>query len=566
MKQYPLYQSQMYATIREMIESVAEKFRGRIAYSYRKKPSDAEAIRVPYETLREHIAAFSTAIHSHGLEGSHIALIGKLSYPWVCSYFSIMASGAVIVPLDPDWTEEDLAATVKRADCSAIFCSEEIEHKKLPLILKETGISTVLSLDGEAEAENSFLAWLGEGSLLREKGDLTYEKTRLSSDEMAMLAFTSGTTGKGKGVMLSQKAILSDIASGTQVIHATPKTIGVLPAHHTFGSNLCLVGHLCLGSEIYISSGIRYLLKEFKTEKPGHMVLVPLYLESFKRKIEDAIREKKIEKEFANLVKLSNALRKTGVDMRRKFFKGILETFGGELSMIICGGAPLSQNLIDFFDNIGITVLNGYGITECAPVIAVNRNRYQKPGRVGMVLPIETIKIREPNEDGEGEICVKGNNVMLGYYKDPEATEAAFDEDGYFRTGDIGYLDEEGWLSITGRIKNLIILSNGKNVYPEEIESALSSIPGVADVVVYEGISRRGIAYNTTVAEIFPSEDYLKAKGIEDAYAYFHPFIQEYNRTAVPYKKIGLLKIRTEDFPKNTLRKIMRFRMDTSID
>ncbi|MBQ1261890.1 MAG: AMP-binding protein, partial [Clostridia bacterium] len=213
-----------------------------------------------------------------------------------------------------------------------------------------------------------------------------------------------------------------------------------------------------------------------------------------------------------------------------------------------------------------ITILNGYGITECAPVIAVNRNRYQKSGCVGMVLPVNTVKIREPNEEGEGEICVKGNNVMLGYYKDADATEAAFDEDGYFRTGDIGCLDEEGWLSVTGRIKNLIILANGKNVYPEEIESALSSIPGVADVVVYEGVSRRGIAYNTTVAEIFPSEDYLKAKGIEDAYAYFHPFIQEYNRTAVPYKKIGLLKIRTEDFPKNTLRKIMRFRMDTSID
>lgn len=566
MKQYPLYSSTLYATVREMIESVAVKYQDKIAYSYRRRPSDAEAVRISFPELREDVAALCTSIHRKELTGRHIALIGRLSYPWICSYFSIMASGAVIVPLDPDWTEEDLAATVKRADCSAVFCSEEIARAKLSAILSETGITRVLHLDGDADEEDSLAAWIGEGAKLRLTGDRSYETTRLSPDEMSMLAFTSGTTGQGKGVMLSQKAILSDIASGTQVIHATPKTIGVLPAHHTFGSNLSIVGHLCLGSEIYISSGIRHLLKEFKLEKPSHMVLVPLYLESFRRRIEDAIREKKMEKEFANLVRISNALRKTGVDIRRKLFKGILDTFGGELSLIICGGAPLSQNLIDFFDNIGITVLNGYGITECAPVIAVNRNRYQKPGRVGMVLPVDTVKIREPNAEGEGEVCVKGNNVMLGYYKDPEATEAAFDEDGYFRTGDIGCLDEEGWLSITGRIKNLIILSNGKNVYPEEIETALSSIPGVADVVVYEGISRRGIAYNTTVAEIYPNADFLKAKGIEDAYAYFHPFVQDYNRTAVPYKKIGLLKIREEDFPKNTLRKIMRFRMDMSID
>lgn len=566
MKQYPLYSVQTYATIREMMESVAKKYEDRIAYSYRKRPSDAEAVRISFPELREEVAALCTSIHHHGLSHAHIALIGKLSYPWACSYFSILASGAVIVPLDPDWTAEDLAATVKRADCTAVFCSAEIEKAKLSQILAQTGIATVVRLDADAEEDDSLVAWIGEGAKLRYAGDRSYETARLQPDAMAMLAFTSGTTGQGKGVMLSQKAILSDIAAGTQVIHVTPKTVGVLPAHHTFGSNLSLVGHVCLGSEIYISSGIRYLLKEFKAEKPGHMVLVPLYLESFRRRIEDAIREKKMEKEFANLVKVSNALRKTGVDLRRKLFKGILDTFGGELSLVICGGAPLSQNLIEFFDNIGITILNGYGITECAPVIAVNRNRYQKPGRVGMVLPVNTVKIREPNEEGEGEICVKGNNVMLGYYKDADATEAAFDEDGYFRTGDIGCLDGEGWLSVTGRIKNLIILANGKNVYPEEIESALSSIPGVADVVVYEGVSRRGIAYNTTVAEIFPSEDYLKAKGIEDAYAYFHPFIQEYNRTAVPYKKIGLLKIRTEDFPKNTLRKIMRFRMDTSID
>ncbi|MBQ9132232.1 MAG: AMP-binding protein, partial [Clostridia bacterium] len=505
------------------------------------------------------------SILAHGLGRKHVALIGKLSYPWICSYLSLLACGSVVVPLDADWTEEDLAATVERADCEAVFCSNDIMQGKARAILQNKGIRIALNLDDTSD-EDGLQSWMEAGRALRAEGDRSYESVRVNPGEMALLAFTSGTTGKGKGVMLNQTAILDDVSAALQVITATPKTIALLPAHHTFGSNLNIIGHLCYGAELYLSSGIRYLLKELKEQKPGHLILVPLFLESFRRKIEDAIRDKKMEKEFARLVKVSNALRKTGVDIRRKLFKGILDTFGGELSLVVSGGAPLSPSLVEFFDNIGITILNGYGITECAPVIAVNRNKQQKEGSVGMVLPLDTVKIREPNANGEGEVCVKGNNVMMGYYKDPEATEAAFDEDFYFRTGDIGKLDEEGWLYITGRMKNLIILSNGKNVYPEEIETTLSAIPGVGEVVVYEGESKRGIAYNTIVAEIFPDEEFLKKKGIGDAYDYFHPYIQDYNRTAVPYKKIGLLKIRNEDFPKNTLRKIMRFRIDKTVD
>ncbi|MBQ5833789.1 MAG: acyl--CoA ligase, partial [Clostridia bacterium] len=207
MKQYPLYSVQTYATIREMMESVAKKYEDRIAYSYRNRPSDAEAVRISFPALREDVAALCTSIHHHGLTHAHIGLIGKLSYPWVCSYFSILASGAVIVPLDPDWTAEDLAATVKRADCSAVFCSAEIEKAKLATILSETDIQTVLRLDADAEDADSLSAWIREGAELRNSGDLSYESTRLQPDAMSMLAFTSGTTGQGKGVMLSQKAI-----------------------------------------------------------------------------------------------------------------------------------------------------------------------------------------------------------------------------------------------------------------------------------------------------------------------------------------------------------------------
>ena len=269
------------------------------------------------------------------------------------------------------------------------------------------------------------------------------------------------------------------------------------------------------------------------------------------------------------MMKVSNVTRKATfglIDIRKKVFAQIREAFGGEVKTIITGGAPINQEIISFFEGVGISILNGYGITECAPIIAVNKSRNVVKGSVGNVLDIDDVKIAEPNENGEGEICVKGPNVMLGYYKNEEATREAIDEDGYFKTGDYGKLTKDGILYITGRKKNLIILSNGKNVYPEEIENELISVPGVQDIVVYEGKSRRGLEHNAIVAEVFPDQEYVTKNNITDVAAYLQTFIDEYNKTAVAYKKITVLKVRTEDFPKNTLRKIMRFKIDMTID
>ena len=332
-----------------------------------------------------------------------------------------------------------------------------------------------------------------------------------------------------------------------------------------------MFGQCSIGCDIYISSGTKYILKELQEHKPGHLVAVPLYVETFYRRILKGIRDSGKEKLVRFLMKLSNALRKVGIDLRGLFFKkSILKSFGGELNMIISGGAPLNQEIAELFDTIGIDVLNGYGITECAPIIAVNHNNYIVPKSVGPVLPIDDVVISEPNEEGEGEILVKGPNVMLGYYKNDEANAEAFDENGYFRTGDYGKLevraDGARILYITGRKKNLIILSNGKNVYPEEIEDALAATPGVLEIVVYEGKSKRGEAYDTIVAEIFPDKDYLASAGVEDAKAYFQKHVNEYNRATTPYKKVGLLRVREEEFPKNTLRKILRREIDMTID
>ena len=339
-----------------------------------------------------------------------------------------------------------------------------------------------------------------------------------------------------------------------------------MPPHHTFGANTCLLGDFAIGAEVYLSSGIRYVLKELREEKPGHLILVPLYLETFYRKILAGIKEQGKEDTFSFAQKTARLLRHARIDMRRRLFASVLSVFGGNLHTVVVGGAPISREILDFFDSIGICVLNGYGITECSPVVSFNHSRRNILGSVGFPAADNEVIIASPNENGEGEIRVKGVNVMLGYFKNPAATEAAFDEQGYFRTGDFGRFGPDRALYITGRLKNLIILSNGKNVYPEEIESELSALPGVSECVVYEGKSARGMMHNAIVAEIYPDADYLEKNGIGDPEAHFDRLIEDYNRGAVAYKKIGLLRVRNEEFPKNTLRKILRFRIDTTIE
>jgi long-chain acyl-CoA synthetase len=366
--------------------------------------------------------------------------------------------------------------------------------------------------------------------------------------------------------MLSQNSFLSDLSDVVQYVDFSDKTVGVLPLHHTYGSSVMLVGHVMIGCEVYISSGLKYVSKELKEQKPGHLILVPLYLETFYRKVMSTVKRQGKEEILKKTIKVSNKLRKAGIDLRKKLFSSVREAFGGELSLVICGGAPLNSEIIDFFDSIGIATLNGYGITECAPIVAVNRSKRTVAGSVGPVLGIDTVKIDNPNEYGEGEILVKGSNVMLGYYKNKEATKSAFDKNGYFRTGDYGKLDENGVLYITGRKKNLIILSNGKNVYPEEIETELMAAPGVLEVVVYEGQSRRGIAQNAIVAEIYPDYDYCEKNGISDIKKHLKSYVDEYNKKAVSYKRIGIIKVRKDEFPKNTLKKRIRFKLDMTID
>lgn len=567
-KNYPLYESIPIRDFRALTEDAAERFADKPAYSYKVSPLDEEVVTVSFNEVRDDCRALGTAAHVRELCGKGVAIVGSASYHWVASYYALMAAGAVTVPIDKNMPAEDIAGMINKVKCEAVFYAELDE--KLDYLRENcpTVKYFVSIIDGAkaAESDLEFSELVAEGKAAIEAGNNVYLDYEIDPDKLATIVFTSGTTGKGKGVMLTQTNIVSDMSQGMYLFTITDKTLMALPPHHTFGSTVNFVGHFALGCEVYISNGIKYFQREMKEQKPKHLVLVPLFVETLYKRIWATAEKSGQAPKLRNAMKLSNALRKTGVDLRKKLFKSVTANFGGELEMVICGGAALNQDIIDFFDAIGITILNGYGITECAPLISCNRNKLQKNGSVGIPIIGEEVKIADPDENGEGEICVKGPNVMIGYYEDPEATAAVFDEEGYFKTGDYGKLDEEGWLYITGRLKNLIIFSNGKNVYPEEIEAEVSRIYGVNEVVVYAGESKANPNKEVIVAEIYPDFDGLKEKGITDVKKYFTEEMKKANANMISYKAVGLVKIRDTEFPKNTSRKITRFAIDKSID
>ena len=567
MNKHQIHPKKEFESIRHVVEYAAREYADRTAFSYKAKPSAKEKIRVSYTEFRDDVRALASEMLSRGMQGKHVAVVGKMSYDFIRTYYATLLIGAVLVPLDKDWLAPDLADTAKNADADYLFIDSEIAEKSEEIV-RACNLETPVVFLG-SEEENSLRAWIEAGRAKFAADPTPYFDVQFDNRQLSLLVYTSGTTGKGKGVMLCTDAIIKDMEDIIPYIDFSLNTVSVLPPHHTYGSSVMLIAHVMIGAEVYISDGLKYVQRELKAEKPGHLILVPLYLETFYRKIQATLKKQGKEKLVKNMMKVSNMARRATfglVDIRKKVFAQIRDAFGGEVKTIITGGAPINQDIIAFFEGVGISILNGYGITECAPIIAANRSRNVVKGSVGNVLSIDEVKIIEPNEDGEGEICVKGPNVMLGYYKNEEATRDAMDEDGYFRTGDYGKLTKDGILFITGRKKNLIILSNGKNVYPEEIENELISVPGVQDIVVYEGRSRRGMEHNAIVAEVVPDREYIEKNGITDVEKYLNGFIEEYNKTAVLYKKITVLKVRTEDFPKNTLRKIMRFKIDMTID
>ena len=570
-KNYPLYETTEFSDFRIMVENVAERHPNKYAISYKKVPNSKEILHYTYSEGRDYIREIATEFIAMGMRDQNVAIIGEASPDWVFSYFALMSIGAVTVPIDKELPVVDMASILNTAACPFVVFSSSVIEKIKEIKSVVPSLHTFVEMGAPVSdfADNIEII-RARGKEKYDSGDNSYYDYVIDTERLASIVFTSGTTGNGKGVMLSVKNICSDMQQGMYNFNITERTMCVLPPHHTFGSTVNFVGHYAQGCEIYISSGLRYIMNELKEYKPTHLVLVPLFVETFyKRIMATAEKTGKLEK-LKKGIKLSNALRKVGIDMRKKLFgDSVLSNFGGELEMIICGGAALNQDIIDFFESIGITILNGYGITECAPLISCNRNEYRKMGSVGLPIIGGHVKILDPDSNGEGEICYKGPNVMMGYFNDEDATRAVFTEDGYFRTGDYGKVEMEGddqWIYITGRLKNLIIFSNGKNVYPEEIETDIQGVYGVNEVVVYAGESKSDPKKEVIVAEIYPDFDSLALHNITDPQKYFDDAVEKINQKNVSYKKVGKVKIRHEEFPKNTSRKITRFKIDKSID
>lgn len=576
-KNYPIYKTTFIDDMRSLVEEAAQNFQDSTAISYKENYWDKEVKKVSFNQWRDDVRHLGTALIADGLREEKVAIVGENSYGWCCAFFGVMAIGSVTVPVDKELPVEDIDGIITTTGCKAVVFGKTAEAK-IKELLEKGGLQSVETLisvapenplckDVAGSRTSTTMAELQDrGAKLYKDGDNSYYDYKIDTTGLASIVFTSGTTGKGKGVMLSQANIGLDMTLGMYNFDITRKTLHVLPPHHTFGSTVNYVGHLSQGCEVYISSGLKHVSDEIREQQPTHLILVPAFLEVMNRKIWTTARKTGKEGLLKVMMKVSDGLRKIGIDVRKKLFSSVLSAFGGKLELVICGGAKLDEDIISTFDSLGITILNGYGITECSPLISANRNKYRKKGSVGTPILACRVKIDNPDENGEGEICIKGPNVMLGYYNNPEATAEVFDKDGFFHTGDYGKLDEEGWIYITGRKKNLIILSNGKNVYPEEIEADLQKVEGVSEVVVYAGESRVQKDKITIVAEIFPDADLLKDKGINDPQAYFEEQVKALNAKMPPYKAVKRVKLRNVEFEKNTSRKITRFSIDKSID
>lgn len=499
-----------------------------------------------------------TALASLGLSKSHVATTGENSYKWVCSYLTMLRSEGVFVPVDKELPIDDMINVLTQSDTEAIFYAskfEKIFHERendLP------NIKYFIGFDRE-EDEGKFLSYdklIEKGKKLLDDGDRSYLDQKPDPNALKMLVYTSGTTGDPKGVMLSEHNLVSMVYYGMQVSKPETTELAVLPFHHTYEAVPGVLVSLHKHNTMCINQKLTQVLKNMQVFRPDYMYIVPAFAELFYKKIWAAAREGGKERGLKMLIHMSNALRKIGIDKRRKLFKTILDSFGGELRTLICGGAPVRAELGYFFDSIGIYLMNGYGITECAPLISVNRFDLDDCTTVGFVLPCLELKFDDVTDEGIGEICVKGDNVMLGYYKRPDLTEQVL-KDGWFSTGDYGMLDSEGRLKITGRKKNIIVLTNGKNIYPEELEEKIGNIDYVKEVVVYAVLDENG-AEDGLCAEAFLDEDMVSDMNEPDIKARLKKDIDEALAELPRYKQISEVVIRDTEFVKNSSNKIKR--------
>jgi long-chain acyl-CoA synthetase len=529
-----------------------------------KKDEVPEFYNITYKEYRYEISCLGTAINNLGFKDTNIALIAKDRYEWTSVYYAVTTGDNIIVPLDKSLPDNEIISLSGRSEAKMIF----FEEKYLDVIkkIKEEKLSSIeyfVCFDFEEDKDGilSYKKMVEQGKKLLEEGNRCYIDANVDSEKSTIMLFTSGTTSISKAVMLSQKNVCSNVMDITSIIKFDDKDsmLALLPFHHTFQST---INHVVvyIGGHICFCDGLRYIQQNLCEYKPTILVSVPLILESLHKKIAKNIEKQGKEKLVKNMIKVTNGLNKLHINVKRKVFKDIHEALGGNIRAVVCGAAAMEKSLIDFFNGVDIKVFQGYGLTETSPVLAVEGDYSQKPGSVGKALPSVEIKIENKDEKGIGEIVAKGPNIMKGYYKNEEATKEAL-KDGWFYTGDLGYLDEKGYLNITGRKKNVIVQKNGKNIFPEELEILISHIPGVKENMVY-GKPTQDDDLDVAVEIVYDEDamkDLLGYINEKDIYNHFKKYISDINKNMPAYKHIRDIVITKEEMIKTTTGKVKRY-------
>lgn len=509
-----LYDADKINDFRELVKRYSDKYSDEIAFEYKETPSSKDHIKITYSQFASDIKSLGTALINTGLSKKKVAIISPNRYEWCVSYLAITTSDMIVVPLDRALPNNEIEDLIIRSKAEAVIFDQKYAEVFSKLAKeKKSNLSQFICMDN-IDGFTTYSSLIQKGHSLLVNGDTKYDNVVIDNKKMSIMLFTSGTTSISKAVALSQSNICEDIYALAQMtdIRKEDTFLSFLPLHHTFESTCTFLYGTFSGITVAFCDGLKYVQKNLAEFKVTGFVCVPLMLEIMYKKIKKGIEEQGKAKLVATMSKISNGLLKIGVDIRRKVFKQILDNLGGKLRILIAGGAAMSKDAIQGFLDLGINLLQGYGLTETSPVVAGENDKCKRCGSVGFPLPGINVKIANPNKDGIGEVAVQAPTVMLGYIDNPEATNEVLKDD-WFYTGDLGYFDKDGFLFITGRKKDVIVLKNGKNIFPEEIEILINKLPYVSESMVFGRPLEDGdykicakIVYNKEVVnEMFPN-------------------------------------------------------------
>ena len=563
-----VYQADEIKDFRELLNRSAEKYPNNVAYKFKEnlgKPNQ-RVVEKTYKEVKEEVVALGTKLLEMGLENKKIAVIGNNRYQWCESYLAVTTSNMVIVPLDKALPSNEIKSLIERSKADAVIY--ENKYNEVFENLKNEGNETLkyyINMDLKEDKDEilSFRKLIESGKELIANGNKRYEEIKIDNEKMSILIFTSGTTSMAKGVMLSQKNITSNILAMARMskMYDNDVLLSFLPLHHTFECTITFLHGFYSGVTVAFCDGLKYIAKNLQEYQVSVFVAVPLVLETIYKKIRKGIKDQGKEKLVNAMSKIANFLLIFHIDIRRKVFKSVLDQMGGKLRIAYFGAASMDKAAIEGYNNFGIATVQGYGLTETSPLLAAETDKQKCPGSVGMAPYNIELKLEDVDENGIGEILAKGPNIMLGYYENPEATEEAM-KDGWFHTGDLGYFNKDGYLFISGRKKEVIVLKNGENVFPSDIEFLVNKLPYVQESILYSKENSKGEI--TLGIKIVYDEEFMKEKyGDKNKTEYKQIIwedIKEINKKLPIFKKIKELKITTEPLEKTTTQKIKRFK------